>query len=736
MRRAWKIFSGLFVLVIAVVIAAVVVLKNLDFNDYRALVEQEIEAATGRALRIDGALDLAVSFSPALVVERVSFANAPWGTRPDMARLRRLEAQVELVPLLSGDVRITRLVLIGLDAVIETDAQGRGNWEFAAAAPPAAAKAREDGAIVPPVVDAVTMRDVSIRYRDGVSGAESAFTIARLDLRADGLDAPLEFSVSGEHGGVPYEAAGQTGSPSAVVKGGAPLPLTLAARALGADFTVQGTVAEPRAARGLDLAVTVAGDELAASFAALRPLVPALGALDPPPIGPFALEARLTGSAAAPAVSGLKAVVGRAGQLLVDARGAITNPRAAKGLALDLVIEAGDAAPLGAAFGLALPKLPPVRLAGRLGDGDGGYAVDDLAASIGRSRVAGRLAVSLAGPRPRLDGSLVSTVLDLDELLPADDAASAAPAAAGVRVFPDTPLPLRVLKALDAGLALHVARLVAGGVPLKDVAVDLVLEGGRLAVKSFRLSPQAVGGRFEGEATLDAAGAVPALTARLTARKLDAGRLLKVFDVTHLLDARLDADVELAGKGSSVRALMAGLDGRVQVVGRDGRIDSDGLKASVTGLLDALPWVASADANKINCIVARFDVARGLATSRALVVDTNGVSVAGEGQVNLADETLDLTLVPRAKSMSLASLVLPVRVGGTFSAPTVTPAVGRFAAEKVKGVVSGAIGTATGILTAPAGILGWLLGNEAKPDPDDPCVKALAAAASPLGGKK
>ena len=47
MSRAWNILSGPFMLVVAV-------LKNLYFNDCRTLVEKEGEAATGRAMCIEG----------------------------------------------------------------------------------------------------------------------------------------------------------------------------------------------------------------------------------------------------------------------------------------------------------------------------------------------------------------------------------------------------------------------------------------------------------------------------------------------------------------------------------------------------------------------------------------------------------------------------------------------------------------------------------------------------------
>ena len=119
MKRAWKILAVIAVLLVAVVVAGVAVLKSMDFNEYRGLIAEQVKAATGRDLTIAGDLRLDISLTPAVAVEGVTFANAAWGSRPEMVTLRRLEVQVELLPLLTGDVRVTRVVLIGLDALLD-----------------------------------------------------------------------------------------------------------------------------------------------------------------------------------------------------------------------------------------------------------------------------------------------------------------------------------------------------------------------------------------------------------------------------------------------------------------------------------------------------------------------------------------------------------------------------------------------------------------------------------------
>ena len=133
MKKWGKILSVLVVLLIAGLAAGIAILKSIDFNEYRGLITQIAKEQTGRDLIISASLNLELSLNPAVAVEGVTFANASWGTRKEMASLKRLAAEVELLPLLSGDIRIKRVVLEGLDLLLETDAKGRANWEISAA---------------------------------------------------------------------------------------------------------------------------------------------------------------------------------------------------------------------------------------------------------------------------------------------------------------------------------------------------------------------------------------------------------------------------------------------------------------------------------------------------------------------------------------------------------------------------------------------------------------------------
>ena len=87
----------------------------------------------------------------------------------------------------------------------------------------------------------------------------------------------------------------------------------------------------------------------------------------------------------------------------------------------------------------------------------------------------------------------------------------------------------------------------------------------------------------------------------------------------------------------------------------------------------------------VNCAVASIGIEKGRAAIRTALIDTEYSTVAAKGAANLASETLDLVVEPRAKSATL-NIAVPVRVQGTFADPKFRPETGA-ALKKLGGLV-------------------------------------------------
>ncbi len=344
MGRAVKIIVGLAVLLVAVVVGGIFFIKSLDFNDYKDVLAEQVKEFTGRDLTIAGDLNVEISLNPSIAVEGVSFANAAWGSRPEMVKLGRLATEVELIPLLFGDVRVKRLVLVGLDVLIETDKSGKGNWEIT---PPSAEEKKEaekdtgEGGLLP-VVQKVLMEDVKLVYRDGVAGTVTTVVLESLEVTADSASSPLQVTVRGQYNGLAYGASGQLGAITTLMEGGKPFPVSLVVEALGAKVGIDGSIAKPREAKGLDLKISLQGADLTKTVEAAKAVVPALKDITVPPIGPFKILLGIKGSAEKMAVSGLDVSVGQAGQILITASGGIGDAIALTGLDVTVVVKGPD----------------------------------------------------------------------------------------------------------------------------------------------------------------------------------------------------------------------------------------------------------------------------------------------------------------------------------------------------------------------------------------------------------
>lgn len=654
-------------LVVAVVVAGVALLATLDVSKYRGLIEAEAEKATGRDVTLAGEIDLAIGLSPAIVVEDVALANAEWGSQPTMASIERLEAEIALIPALTGSVQINRIVLVKPNILLETAKDGRANWDFTPlkegtqteTAQTGTAPAETPGDLALPALKAVSVKDATFVYRDGVTGQVQALTIKDFTAEADALDDPLSFVLEGVYNDVAFDLGGQVGSLGRLGGGGgAPYPVVVKGEFGGIGLAVEGTVAEPLAARGLDLALEID----APSFEALKPLA-------------------------------------------------------------------------------AVPDLPPITVEGRLtGSMDDSVTLADLKLTAGKSSGTGRVTAQLGGARPSVDVAVQAALVDLGELTGAggDEAASGTDAGKtgagkpkGTRVLPDDRLPFDQLTAADAMFDVAVAKLILpDGVEVDGVSVKGALQNGRLTVDpaKARLGDGGVAAR----AVVTAGGAVDL---DLAADTVILGRLFEQIGKPDLLTGvPTDAEIVLKGRGASVAAIAASLDGSILVKMGEGRIHNaliDWAGADIANqLADALdPTTGGSETTALSCGVLNINAKDGvLGWDKQIAFETTKMNVVSSGGINLGSEKLDVAVRPYAKegvTFSAGQLAELIRIKGTLAKPEIVP--------DVEGVAKTALSIAGAMATGGASLLAQGAYDRMARD-TTPCATALGGQPTPASG--
>ena len=602
--------------IIAMTVAVIAVLHSIDVSSYREEITAGLGRATGRDVSIGGDIDLSISLRPAVVVEEIAIANTGWGSRPRMMTVRRAEARIELIPLIRGDVRVTSLVLLEPDILFETNAEGVSNWRFGPSSNGETTAAEDEAGI--------------------------GQTLGRADSAPNGASRiPVFHHVEIHRGRLTYRD-GRTGEEMR-------LDLTevaVDAPSATAPVTVEATGGWNRAP------VSVSGS--IEPLSNLRSGLPVRLAAE---IEAFGFNARVTG--------------------------AVSEPHEFDGLDLELDVVGSNIASLAAVAGPGLPELGPLSLEAGVKGSTEKLEIDSLRLVLASSDVAGTLTVSGIGGRPHVAGTLASTRLDLAELLSEPEAGSAT--AAGVRrgsgetksggVFPDDPLPLERLAAVDLDLDLTIDRLVTAALPLGGIKAGVLLDNGSMTVRP--LSVSVVESRIDGELRLDVSRKPPSLGIAVDAPALDLGRALKEAGVSDLVEGKATISADLAGTGRSVAALAASMNGEIRILASDARLGTRAPETVIGGASAVLETLVDGKQQwtVVDCAVSLIEIEDGVATSRATLVDTEHSTVAVAGTIDLASETLDLIVEPHAKSVTL-NVAVPVHVQGSLASPTFRPGTG------------------------------------------------------------
>jgi AsmA family protein len=285
--------AALFTLVAAALGVAV---ARFDPEAQKPRIAAAVEARTGRQLTLAGPVGLKFSLFPTVTLENVALANMPGGSRPEMARVGRVEAEFALLPLLSRRLELRRLVLRAPDILLETDTDGRPNWAFApmgAAPPPGStpadaqpaptpsAPAPETAVVAtprpPPLsVERVAVSDGRFTYRNGQTGRTRTLAVERFRTEpVAGADGLLRFDGAAVLDDLPVTAQGEAGGPARLfgASEASPWPVRLTVAAGGAEARVEGSASQPLRGRGWRVAVAAKVSDLA-RFAATTPNLP------------------------------------------------------------------------------------------------------------------------------------------------------------------------------------------------------------------------------------------------------------------------------------------------------------------------------------------------------------------------------------------------------------------------------------------------------------------------------
>jgi uncharacterized protein involved in outer membrane biogenesis len=363
------------------------------------LIAKAVKEATGRELNIKGDIDIDIGIRPTIVVEDVSFQNAAWSARPDLGRVKRLEVQMAVWPLIIGKFDFAHLVLVEPDVIVEFESSGTSNFSF-----DTAGEEKDESEIHPPplIFSDIRIEKGLFTYTDAQSNFKFSVGIDHLAAKIPGFDEPLQLDFKGTFDDMPLTLNGTVGPIWAWVAAGYSLPANITATSGGSTATIIGELRDPINFKDLECDITARGSSVA-DIAKLA------GRSGVPELGAFKLTAKVNDPAGHLAIEKLGIQIGSRELVAISLTGDVKNVLALQGVNLNFTAQGQDSTRL-TQLGLpALPERGAFRIDAQLTDPENKvYAVNDLSVVLGENEINGQVNLNLAQEVPFLTAGLTS----------------------------------------------------------------------------------------------------------------------------------------------------------------------------------------------------------------------------------------------------------------------------------------------------------------------------------------
>jgi len=343
MHKKWilVLLSGVILLPIILLVLFLVVLNSVDLNQHKDSIAEQISEGLGRRLSLNGTLELNISSTSSIVLTDMVMANAAWASEPEMLTIQRVEAEIELLALLFGDIRIPRFHLQGVKTLVETDTNGLSNWALAEPLDKEldTEEANDTGEYKLPWIGDLFISDVEIIFHNGQTGKSVMAKLDHARVSAADKGSLTVIDIVGQVNNNPVEIRGAYALPTSLTEGKTEVPVEVHAKVLDFKVDATGTITGTAEAPAIDLMIQ-------ANAANLKKLRQVFGA-DVPTIGKIKLNAHLSNQNSKLQLSKLQARLGKArieGRLVLDTSAAIPDLQAElafSDLNLDKLLPAG-----------------------------------------------------------------------------------------------------------------------------------------------------------------------------------------------------------------------------------------------------------------------------------------------------------------------------------------------------------------------------------------------------------
>ncbi len=224
------------------------------------------------------------------------------------------------------------------------------------------------------------------------------------------------------------------------------------------------------------------------------------------------------------------------------------------------------------------------------------------------------------------------------------------------------------LKQYDLDLALDIQSFDADVNAVESAKLQLKLEAGHL-----KISP-AVFKFAKGHLNMDLSlntRLKPEIKLKAFGKNIDPWLGIDDSQVKDHFIADVDVDIELNAKGKSLHEFVSSINGELYVTIENGKLRHEYMDLL---FIDLIGWTARKATDSkfydLNCGVMDFSLEKGVISTRGFILDTDSITITGDGKINLSEEQLNYVFIPKKKSRIILNAE-PVTLKGSLSEPTV-----------------------------------------------------------------
>ncbi len=628
-----RILLFLLGLIVLLVAAAVIIPFFIPGEVYRTQITNAARDATGRELTIRGDINLSLLPPISLKVSDVQLSNAEWGEAEHLATVQTLSVGIEVLPFIFGQqVKISSFVLEEPQINLETDRNGKGNWEFEPqggadasvrdvsneqggsgqeASQPASGG--QDQGINDISLGDVRLVNGRISYLDGATNERQTAENINLSIGLPSLDGPLTMNGGATYNGEALSVDARIDSPRQFMDGtNTGVRFDLSSELINAQFA--GNAASDN---NEDLPVRAAGD-------------------------------------ASVTIPSLRRLSAWAGQPMEDGEGF-------EELAVSGTLEAANAV---VAFNNA------------------NVTFDDIKGE-------GEVAANLGGRVPKVTGDLKLNKVDTRPYEGASEQqANAAPQVRQVsntqnapQGWSDEPIDFSGLRDFEADITMSMDGLETSTLRMGPSAGDLKVQGGVLTLNLSEMDIYEGGGRIFTE--VDATQAQARITNRMNLNAIQARPMFADLIGSGIITGLGDMELDITTRGASQASFVRGLNGKTELSFNDGKLfgsldqvdEANRLGRAIAVIANGLVLASQLNAIKDDqiqgvsqflsrpkelstdfaSITGAFNTVNGVAdTNINFVTPVQGLAITGE--INMVNQTLDLLIKPNQCSGDMSRI--------------------------------------------------------------------------------